>query len=94
MAVACTKKSLPTITARTSEPSRPVTASTADIIPDLETGKTIFTNRCGRCHGLPEPAKYTSQRWETILATMIPRARLDKEQEVHITAYLKANAAK
>jgi len=94
IAEACSKKSVPVITARTSEPAKPVTATATDIIPDLETGKMIFTNRCGRCHGLPEPAQFSIQRWETILAIMIPRARLNKEQETHITAWLKANAKK
>jgi hypothetical protein len=54
----------------------------------------IFTNRCGRCHDLPKPEQYTSERWKGILSYMNPRAGLNEEQGVHITAYLQANAAK
>jgi cytochrome c5 len=90
---ACQKKGLPTITTRTTEPSKPVTVA-VDVKPDMAMGKTIFTNRCGRCHALPDPIQYTAQRWDGILAIMIPRSRMDKEQEIHVTAYIKANCAK
>jgi cytochrome c5 len=90
---ACQQKALPTITTRTTEPSRPVIA-VADIKPDIAIGKIIFTNRCGRCHALPEPVQFTAQRWDGILARMIPRARLDKEQEIHVTAFIKENCIK
>jgi cytochrome c5 len=89
---ACQKKTLPTITSRTTEPSKPVTV--VNVKPDIAIGKTIFTNRCGRCHALPEPLQFTAQRWDGILARMMPRARLDKEQEVHVTAFIKENCIK
>jgi uncharacterized membrane protein len=90
---ACQKKALPIITTRPTEPAKPVTI-VADVKPDVAIGKTIFTNRCGRCHALPEPVQYNAQRWDGILAIMNPRARLDKEQEIHITAFIKANCLK
>jgi hypothetical protein len=90
---ACQKKTLPTITTRTTEPARPVTV-VADVKPDIATGKIIFTNRCDRCHTLPDPFQYTAQRWDGILSIMIPRARLDKQQEIHVTAFIKANCLK
>ena len=85
----CQQKALPTITTRTTEPSKPVTL--VNVIPDIAVGKIIFTNRCGRCHALPDPLQFTAQRWDSILSIMIPRARLDKEQEIHLTAFIKAN---
>lgn len=90
---ACSKKAIPVITARTSEPPPPQ-KKMVDVKPDMAMGKVIFTNRCGRCHDLPMPDQYTAQRWEGILSYMIPRARLTDEQTVHVTAYLKTNAAK
>lgn len=90
---ACQKKGLPTITTRTTEPEKPVTVM-VDVKPDMAMGKIIFTNHCGRCHDLPDPAQYTAPRWDGILKSMIPRARLDKEQEIHVTAFIKANCIK
>ena len=86
---ACQKKALPIITTRVSEPSRPI--AIVNVKPDTAIGKIIFTNRCSRCHALPVPSQYTEQRWDGILSIMIPRAGLDKEQEIHVTAFLKAN---
>jgi len=91
--LACQKKSIPVITARTSEPPPPQ-KKLVDVQPDMVLGKTIFTNRCGRCHDLPTPDQYTAQRWEGILSYMIPKARLTEEQGIHVKAYLRENAAK
>ena len=84
---------MPVITSRTTEPPPPA-KPIIDIKPDIETGKTIFINRCGNCHGLPKPDDFTAKRWEGILSYMIPKARLNNEQGIHVTAYLKASAAK
>ena len=91
--IACNKKAMPVITSRATEPP-PLPKSITDVKPDLETGKTIFTNRCGNCHGLPKPDDFTAKRWEGILSYMAPKARLSNEQSIHVTAYLKANAQK
>lgn len=91
--IACNKKAIPVITSRTTEPPPPAKSITG-IKPDIEIGKTIFTNRCGNCHGLPKPDDFTAKRWDGILSYMLPRARLNSEQSIHITAYLKATAQK
>jgi len=91
--LACNKKAIPTITERAQEPPPPAVKA-VDIKPDLATGKTVFTNRCGGCHDLPKPEQYTAQRWDGILLSMIPKAKLNNEQGVHVTAYLRANAQK
>jgi hypothetical protein len=91
--VACNRKSLPVMTERKRE--TPVAERPAsNITPDLAQGKIIFTNRCGRCHDLPKPEQYTAERWKGILSYMNPRAGLNAEQGIHVTAFLQANAAK
>jgi hypothetical protein len=89
--LSCQKKSVPTISSRTSEPALPK-ADTGIVVPDKERGQLVFNNRCGRCHGLPEPNQYTINRWETIMASMSSRARLSKEDRIHVTAWVNANA--
>jgi hypothetical protein len=89
--LSCQKRSVPVISSRTNEPSVPK-ADTGMVVPDKERGQLVFTNRCGRCHGLPEPDQYTVKRWETIMASMASRARLNKEDRIHVTAWVNANA--
>jgi cytochrome c5 len=91
--IACHKKGLPEITQRESSPPLRA-ADTTKVIPDEVVGSKIYTNRCGKCHGLPVVEQYASTKWDTIIALMSPRARLSREQEVHILAYVKANAVK
>jgi hypothetical protein len=94
--ISCQKKSMPVITERKQDPSRKnmVSSVNENIVPDTSLGKTIFQARCTRCHDLPSADQYTASRWEGILASMMPKARLNQEQQVHITAYLKTHAAK
>jgi hypothetical protein len=94
---ACQKKAMPVITERKTSPPPKVAAiypPAGTVVPDTLTGKSVFINRCGRCHGLPDLASYTTKIWEGILESMIPRARIEQQNAVHVRAYVMANAAK
>ena len=84
---------MPVISTRTTDPPPPISTA-ANVIPNTEIGKTVFMNRCQRCHDLPVVSKYDSTRWTSILKLMMPRARLDPFQEVHVRAYVISNAAR
>ncbi len=80
---------MPVITGRTTEP---IAANTLPSVTTADTiaGKNIFTARCGRCHGLPDISSYNTKKWDIILSSMIPKARLNKDQGIHLTAYIKS----
>jgi hypothetical protein len=80
---------MPVITSRKQEPVQSKSDSIT-IRPDTAIGSVVYTNRCGRCHDLPQINKYSWERWETILATMMPRARLNATQRVHVAGYVKS----
>ena len=94
--ISCQKKGVPVITERKTEPPRQNAAMPVNetIAPDTSAGRSIFQASCARCHDLPEPGRYTFSRWEGILSSMMPKARLNNEQKIHITAWLKAKAAR
>jgi len=88
--IACNKKAVPVITERkTAPPKIAVSVYPPDpaIVADTLVGKEVFVTRCGRCHELPKPEQFTFHRWNEILTTMVPKARLTAEQSAHITAY-------
>ena len=91
---ACQRKAIPVITERKDAPSPKPVLVKETIVADTAAGRQIFMARCGRCHGLPDPIQYTAKRWETILASMIPRSRINKEQALHLTAFVNTNADK
>lgn len=57
-------------------------------------GQTVYTNRCGRCHGLKKTENYTSQQWDNILKSMVPKAKLNDEEAKQVTAYVMEHAKK
>ena len=71
-----------------SETKAPINSETAS------AGQTIYNNRCGRCHYLKTPQDYTSQQWDNILKTMVPKAKLNSEEAKQVTAYVMEHAKK
>ncbi|MBL0152203.1 MAG: hypothetical protein IPP93_01450 [Chitinophagaceae bacterium] len=84
----CTPKAVPVIHDRVVPVAANTGAAPVTIRPDIEKGKILFNNRCGRCHALPDPAAYSETRWNFILERMIPRARMDTAEGVHVKAFI------
>lgn len=92
---ACQRKAVPVITERKTAPIElpALYPPNGTVAPDTIIGKTVFTGRCSRCHGLPDLLLYTEEKWENILASMIPRSGIPMDNRVHLRAYVLANAA-
>lgn len=60
----------------------------------MEEGKTIFNNSCGRCHKLKMPETRTVAAWEQILPGMSKKAALNEEQYGLVRAYVLPLAKK
>lgn len=61
---------------------------------DVNAGMTIYTTRCGRCHGLKPVEKYTSKEWENILKIMTVKANLTDKESKEVTVYVMEHARK
>ncbi|MDP4265020.1 MAG: hypothetical protein Q8941_21005 [Bacteroidota bacterium] len=94
--LSCHNKAIPEISRRTNFPPAPKPARQpiAENNPEaIAAGKIVFETRCNRCHGLKDIKGYTSQRWTTILQTMIPRARLNDAEAKQVRAYIMTNSS-
>jgi len=80
----CSHKTVP---AKTETSSIAMTTS-----GDAIEGKATFTEKCGRCHGLKDPANYTVAQWGPILSSMAIKAKLDDTEKANVMAYVQANA--
>jgi cytochrome c5 len=93
---ACSRKT--TNTAQTTTPAPTTTETTATVNAEhaamVEQGKTVYTTRCNRCHALKDVTAYTTTRWDGILKSMVPKAKLDSTQAQQVTAYVMENAKK
>jgi len=67
--------------------------STSDVtttatLADLQSGRTLYVNRCGSCHNLYSPDSYSSANWSSILASMAPKASLTSTEKSLVLKYV------
>jgi hypothetical protein len=92
--MSCQPKGLPLITERKGEPVEKtafVYPPRLTVSPDTVLGHRIFVNRCGRCHSIPLPGQLNIAGWDKILPVMMPRARLNNEEALHVRAWIFSN---
>ncbi|HEU4573571.1 MAG TPA: hypothetical protein VFS36_01110 [Chitinophagaceae bacterium] len=92
--LACHKKTVPEKTVLQTDQSSQTTQPTADATAGalVEQGKTVFSEKCNKCHALKNPADFTAQQWNGILKSMAPKAKLTDDQTKQVMAYVLANA--
>ena len=60
-------------------------------IEKANKGHDLYVHRCSSCHHLHDPGKFTDNQWTSILAKMLPKAKVTAltDQQL-ITDYLKS----
>jgi len=59
---------------------------------DEVSGQNIYTTKCAKCHGAKPVGNWTFNQWEGILKSMVPKAKLNADEESQLIAYIKAHA--
>ncbi len=59
---------------------------------DAYQGEKLYQLKCGRCHFVYAPEKYSVEEWKTVMTEMGPLAGLTEESDAHILEYLKQKA--
>jgi len=57
-------------------------------LADLQDGRTVFINNCGKCHSYYSPDSYTATNWKTIIPVMASRAGLSSTETAQVTKYV------
>ena len=81
----CTKNNVDT-TALYIPTSADVTLTAT--LPELQQGRDLYVNNCGRCHGLYSPDNYISSQWRSIINSMAPRTSLSTSEIQLVTKYV------
>ena len=63
-----------------------VTASAT--LADLQAGRDLFINNCGKCHNLYNPDNFSATNWKSIVPNMASRAGLSTAQASQVTKYV------
>ena len=59
-----------------------------------EIGKKLVTVRCGKCHDTPQAMNKPADAWIHIMKKMGPKAKLNTDEYLEVSAYLVQNAKK
>lgn len=57
-------------------------------LQELQQGRVLFINNCGKCHGLVSPDSYTPTQWRSILPGMTPRTNMSASEVQLVTKYV------
>lgn len=90
IAAACHKKAVPS-SSTSAATSAPAPAPDPAMV---EAGKTVFNTKCTKCHAAKVVDNYTVDKWNSILKSMIPKAKLDDTEAAQVTAFVTAGAKK
>ncbi len=62
--------------------------------PAPHPGRKLYVAKCGRCHELYDPAKYSREEWAEWLRKMQRKSRLDTNQIAALQDYADAARAR
>jgi hypothetical protein len=62
--------------------------TTKATLADLQQGRTLYINDCGRCHGLYQPESYSPSQWKSLLPGMTSKTSLTAAEIVLVTKYV------
>jgi len=80
-------------TKSTTNSSSLYTPTSADVtakatLLDLQQGRNLYVNNCGKCHGLYSPDNYTPTQWTSIMNNMAPNTGMSSSEILLVTKYV------
>lgn len=58
------------------------------LLAELKEGRKAYVEKCGSCHNLYLPEKFSKSKWETELDEMQKRANLSNKEKASILKYV------
>lgn len=60
-------------------------------LKEMRSGRAAYISKCGSCHSLALPEKYSAQEWKAFVGRMAPKAHLTSQEEAEILKYVTKN---
>jgi hypothetical protein len=83
--ISCTKTS-PSTSNLYTPTSADVTANAT--LSELQDGRTLYIDNCGRCHDLYSPDDLSVSGWKNAISSMSPKTSLNAAQVTLVTKYV------
>jgi hypothetical protein len=58
-------------------------------IVDMQAGRNLYINKCGSCHALVLPEKYSAEQWPSLVDKMEIKSKISPEEKKLILEYLR-----
>jgi mono/diheme cytochrome c family protein len=78
------------VTATAAVPSTAPAAGSVPTADALAQGHDLFTQKCGTCHALPDPASHKAEKWPHLVEWMRQRSNLDTAEASKVLAWVLA----
>ena len=62
-------------------------------LDELRRGRRLYAKKCGACHMLYPPSRYSMEEWEAILESMADKIHVSREENELMRGYLSIFAA-
>lgn len=85
MVISCKKTTEDTSNLYIPTPSDVTSAATFD---ELNQGRSLYIDNCGKCHGLYDPDSFNSSQWKSIMNQMGPKTRLTTAEISLVSKYV------
>lgn len=59
---------------------------------DDSQGKTVFRDKCAKCHGYRLPETRTAEKWPKTIDKMAPKAKLTADEKAAVLAFVTKHA--
>jgi hypothetical protein len=69
--------------------SAPLGSEGALSIGDMERASKLYITKCARCHKLYDPNAYSAREWQTWMAKMSRKAKLQHDQQELLSKYIE-----
>lgn len=66
----------------------PASGGEVSIDPTVAS-RNLYLSRCGKCHKLYDPAKYSDEQWRKWMDKMSRKAKLQPDQKVAMSGYIE-----
>ena len=70
----------------------PADATGTHSYDQLVAGRSLYIEKCGRCHKLKSPEKFTTSEWQKAMLKMQPKAKISDAERDLIQAYVLVKA--
>jgi hypothetical protein len=57
-------------------------------LQQLQQGRALYVDNCGKCHGFYNPDGFSSSQWNSVLSSMAPKTSLSSGEIVLVMKYV------